>query len=85
MKVDVLDISPALAIQALRLGMRERALLGRPVSWYSRGYRHTAVPRPDKHEGAWLVTGNRWAGYHDVAFVLMEIEGADTFDTRSDL
>lgn len=82
---DVQDVSPALAIEALRLGMRERAELGRPVSWYSRGYRHTAEPRPDKYEGAWLVRGNRWEGYYEVAFVLMEIEGADTFDTRSDL
>jgi hypothetical protein len=77
----LLDL-PALAIEVLRRHTRSRAEAGHPVSWYCGGQRHTAEPRPDKHEGAWIVGQPSWEGYYDLPFVLREIDAADTFDLK---
>lgn len=75
----ILDI-PAMAIEVLRRYMKDRAQNNLSVNWYYDGQRCTAEPRPDKYEHAWIVSWNRWEGYHSKDHVLAQLDLATTFE-----
>lgn len=75
----MLDI-PGMARDVLRRYAADRVSQSLPVCWYSDGLRRSAVPRPDKRPGAWLVSSANWETYYDAEQLTRELETADAVE-----